>query len=159
MTSQRDDEFQDPLEDYDPPKYKDPLEEALAEKSVTEIQASPHTVIPADMSVQDAMRKLAGQDIACVMVEEDGRLAGVFSDRDVLDRVALEFDSVKHQPISSVMTTEPVCVYETDSAAAALSVMAVTGYRHVPVVSLDENILGIISPQRLTKFLHKYAQA
>ena len=33
--------------------------------------------------------------------------------------------------------------------------MAVSGYRHVPVVSLDEKILGIISPQRVTKFLRE----
>ena len=158
MTTENNNEFQDPLENYDPPRHEDPLEEALAERCVTDIQTSPFTAIPSDMTVQDAMQKLAGDDIACAMVEEGGRLVGIFGDRDVLDRVALELDAVKDQPVKSVMTSEPVYVYETDSAAAALSVMSVTGYRHVPVVSLDEKIVGIVSPQRLTKFLHEYAQ-
>lgn len=151
-------EFQDPLENYEPRQFGDSLEEALAEKTVTEIQARPYTSVPSDTTVEAAMQKLLGEDIACLMIEEDGKLVGIFGDRDVLDKVAFEFDSVKDRPVKEVMTADPVYVYETESAAAALSVMAVSGFRHVPVVSLDESILGIISPQRVTKFLHEHSR-
>ena len=71
-------------------------------------------------------------------------------------RVALEHEAMRDRPVSEVMTANPVCVHESDSAAAALSVMAVSGYRHVPVVDLDDKIVGIVSPQRVTAFLRKY---
>lgn len=151
------DEFQDPLENYDPPTYADPLEEALAEHPVTEIQATPFTTVTQDTPISEALKKLVGKDIACLLVsDEEGKLVGVFSDRDVLNHVALEYDQVKDQPVKTVMTPDPVYVYQTDTAAAALTVMAVSGFRHVPVVDLKEHILGIISPQRVTQFMNQY---
>lgn len=151
------DEFLDPLENYDPPVYEDPLEQALAEESVMTIQATPYASVNENTPVGEALKKLVGDEIACLLVEDDeGRLVGVFTDRDVLNNVALEYEDVKDKPVRDVMTTKPVYVYQTDSAAAALCVMAVSGYRHVPVVDLNEKILGIISPKRVTQFLNKY---
>jgi len=69
--------------------------------------------------------------------------------------VALEYDQVKDRPVRDFMTTDPVYVYETDSSAAALTVMAVLVFRHVPVLDLDDNVVGIISPQRVTGFLRE----
>ena len=153
-----DDEFQDPLEDYEPPEYGDRLEEALGEQPVTAMQAQPFECIPPDMSVEDAIQKLAEIGHACLLVTEGDRLVGLFMDRDVLDRVALEYDQVRDKPVSDVMTTNPVYVHDTDSAGAALCVMAVSGYRHVPVVSLDGKLVGIVSPQRVTEFLVEHMQ-
>ena len=73
-----------------------------------------------------------------------------------MDKVALEFDAVKDRPVRDLMTAKPVYVYATDSAAAAFTVMAVAGYRHVPVLDLDENLVGIVSPQRVTSFLQEH---
>ena len=148
-------EFQDPLEDYEPRQYDDSLEAALVDKSITEIQAQPYITVTADTSIREALDKLVGDDIACLMVEEDGKLVGVFGDRDVLDKVALELDSIRDRPIREVMKPNPIYVYESDAPGAALAVMAVTGHRHVPLVSLDETIKGIISPQRVVRFLRE----
>lgn len=70
--------------------------------------------------------------------------------------MALEFDQLIDTPVSEVMTPGPVFVYDTDSSAAVLNVMAVSGYRHVPVLNLQGQILGIASPQRITAFLQHY---
>ena len=150
------DEFHDPLENYEPKTYDDPLEEALAESTVEAITHQPCATIPPETKVRDALDTLSGLHVACLLVEEEGRLVGVFSDRDVLDKVALEYDTVQDWPVSEVMTRQPVYVYEIDPAAAALSVMAVSGYRHVPVLDLNDRLAGIVSPQRLTAFLQRY---
>ena len=147
--------FRDPLENYDPRVYADPLEKALAEESVAAIQHQPVATVSPDMPVGVAIQKLANLHVACLLVEKAGRLVGVFSDRDVLDKVALEYAQVKENPVSDVMTTDPVFVYASDSSAAALSVMAVCGFRHVPVTDLSQNVIGIVSPQRVTSFLRK----
>lgn len=151
-------EFQDPLENYDPAKYDDAIQEALAEQTVAAIQHEPFATIAPDTKIADAIDKLSGHHISCLLVVEGGKLVGVFSDRDVLNRVALEYEQIKDDPISSVMTTDPVYVYATDPSASALSVMAVCGFRHVPILDLDDNLVGIVSPQRVTAFLKQFFQ-
>ena len=150
------DDFQDPLENYEPKTYDDPLEEALAEETADNIRHEPMATIPPDLPVQDAVKRLVDLDVACLLVEQGGKLVGVFSHRDVLDRVALELDELKDHPVSEVMTSNPIYVYDTDSSAAALSVMAVAGYRHVPVVDSKDELVGIVSPQRVTGFLEEH---
>lgn len=150
------DDFQDPLEDYEPKKYDDPLEQALVDEELSCIRHEPFVAVAPDMPVAEAVKKLAGLHIACLLIAEGDKLVGVFSERDVLSRVALEFEQVKDQPVSSVMTNDPIFVCETDSAVVALSVMALCGYRHVPVLDINDNLVGIISPQRVTEFLQSH---
>ncbi len=149
-------EFQDPLENYDPVDYDDPLEEALATQPVSAMQSTPYASISPDTSIRDAVRQLAGMHIACLLVEKDQKLLGVFTDRNVLDRVALEYDQIKDRPVSEVMTIDPVFVYNTDSSAAVFTVMAVHGFRHVPVLTSDKKIAGIASPHRISGFLREH---
>ena len=154
------DEFQDPLENYEPKTYSDPLEKALVEEEIGTIRHEPFKTISSDTLVHAAVEQLAALHVACLLVEDEkNKLVGVFSDRDVLTKVAFEYDDVKDLPVRDVMTTDPIYVHETDSAAASLCVMAVCGYRHVPVLDLNDNLVGIISPQRLTEFLqHHFSQ-
>jgi CBS domain-containing protein len=152
-------EFRDPLENYDPKKYDDRLEEALCEETVAAIQHEPYECISPETTVEAAVKKLAGLHIACLLVEKEGSLLGVFSDRDVLNKVALEYGELRSRPISEMMTSNPIYVYETDSAAAALAVMVVAGFRHVPVLNLSSKLVGIVSPQRVTAFLSRHSKA
>ncbi|MEZ6063176.1 MAG: CBS domain-containing protein [Planctomycetaceae bacterium] len=145
--------FEDPLENYDPPVFSDPIEKALHEQPVESLQTQPHTCVFADTSVRETMKVMVGRQIACVLVQEDGKLVGVFGDRDVLDKVALEYDDVIDGPVRDVMSTNPVFVHVDDSAAKALAVMAVSGFRHVPVVSPTGEPVGVVSPQRMARFL------
>ena len=54
------------------------------------------------------------------------------------------------------MTPNPVCVYETDNAAKAINVMAVGGFRRVPVLNVEDRVIGIIGPKRTVRFLQDY---
>ena len=146
----------DPLQNEEPTSYADPLERSLAGSTVAEIQVRPFTTVPPEWPVRRALEVLSGLEISCLMVAEEGRLLGVFSERDVLDKVAEQFDEVMDQPVREVMSSHPVYVHETDAAAAALCVMAASGYRHVPVLGLDEQIVGIVSPQRVAAFLTRH---
>ena len=150
------DDFQDPLENYEPKQYDDPLEQALAEEELGTIRHEPFATISPETPVHEAVEKLSDMHIACLLVTEEKKLIGVFSERDVLSKVALEFDKVKDQPVREVMTLNPIYVHETDSAVVALSVMAQCGYRHVPVLDLNDSLVGIISPQRVTEFLQSH---
>lgn len=151
-------DYEDPLEDYSGPDFADNVEEAIHNTLVSEIQTQPHLCVTADTSVREAMKLMVGRHIACVLVEQDGVLAGVFGDRDVLDKVALEYDDVIDGPVSAVMSQSPVSVVEADSVAKVMSIMAISGYRHVPVVSAEGRTVGIVSPHRLGGFLKDHMQ-
>ncbi|HIK95234.1 MAG TPA: CBS domain-containing protein [Planctomycetes bacterium] len=151
--------FEDPLENYAPPVFEDPVEQALHEELVSTLQTQPHSCVSADTSVRDTMKLMVGRQIACVLVEEGERLVGVFGDRDVLDKVALEYDDVIDRPVCEVMSTRPVSVLDHDSAAKVLAIMAVSGYRHVPVTTPEGKTIGIVSPQRMAHFLMGHLQS
>ncbi len=148
--------FDDPLCDYEPRAYQDVLEEALAERPVAAINAQPFIAVGPDTPVREAVALLADLNSACLLVAEGDSLLGVFTGRDVLDKLAGAYDRLKDQPIRELMTRNPVFVYETDSSGAALSVMAASGYRHVPVLDGDDKIVGIVGPSRVTDFLREH---
>ncbi len=149
--------FQDPLENYDPKTYSDRMEEAIAERPVTEIEHQPHASIHPNATVREAVDRLAHEHVACLLVEEDGKLVGVFTDREVLNKVALDPGQLE-RPVREVMTVNPIYVFAHDPVAAALCVMAANGFRHVPIVDADTHVLGIASPQRVTNFLSKHVE-
>jgi CBS domain-containing protein len=148
--------FQDPLENYDAPVFDDPVEQALHDESVESLKTTPFLSVSASTPVRVARKLMVGNQIACILIHDDDKLVGVFSDRDVLDRVALEYDQVIDGPVSAVMTADPVFVLESDSVAKVLSVMAVSGYRHVPVVNTEGTATGIVSPVRVSQYLSQH---
>ena len=88
-------DFVDPLSNYEPREYSDALQEALAEETVAAIRSRPYAEISPDKSIYSALQALAGLKVASLLVVENGRLVGVFTERDVLERVALRFHEVK----------------------------------------------------------------
>lgn len=150
------DEFQDPLENYDPIVYEDNLHRALEEEKVSAIESQPFSCISPETTIAEAVETLNRLEKGCLMVTRNKKLVGVFSDRDLLKNVATNYEEVKDNPVSTVMTDSPIYVKVNESSAKALGVMAVAGYRHVPVVDDELNVCGIVSPQRVTAFLTEH---
>ena len=149
-------EFQDPLKNYSGPDYQDSLERALLEARIADMKIEPFTALAPDLTIEQVMTRMVQLEIACVLIVEEGRLCGIFSERDVLTKVADRFDEIKDRPISEVMTVNPVYVHRTDSPAKALNLMADSGFRHVPILNVDDKVVGVLGPRRVTMFLHKH---
>ena len=150
-------EFEDPLSDFEPAQYASELERALAEETVAKIQLKPYLQFSPDTPVYEAVRQLHESKVASALVVDDnGNLVGLFTERDVLERVAEGFERNTKQPVSEVMTSEPTVVYESDPAATAIAAIAVEGHRHVPVLDMDGKVLGLASPRRVFDFMVKH---
>lgn len=89
---------------------------------------------------------------ALLVVDADGQLAGIFSERDLLTRVAGVHASWQNLPIGEVMTRNPETVCLTDTLALALQKMDVGGYRHLPVVEEGKPV-GVISVRDMMRHL------
>ena len=98
----------------------------------------------ADQSVLDTAQHMAEKDIGAVPVLENGRLVGVFSERDIIKRVVVAGKNVRTTPIKEVMTTEIVVAESTEEASQVLKKMQRYRCRHMPVVTGDQ-LVGFLS--------------
>ena len=118
------------------------LENVLAEEIPP---SSPESITP-DAPIRDAVHRMVEKRIGClVVVDPSGRLAGIFTERDLLKRVAATGDADLDVPVRDAMTADPVVLREMDSMAVALHKMAVGGFRHLPTVDRENRPTGIYS--------------
>jgi CBS domain-containing protein len=92
-------DFVDPLTCYDRPNYRDEVEAALADMLVADVKTVPLAMIASDDRASDAVQRLAEHHIACLMVMEENQLVGVFTERDVLMKLAESYDDWHDRPV------------------------------------------------------------
>jgi CBS domain-containing protein len=109
--------------------------------------------LPSDASVRRAIATMNEARIGCVMVTEGERLVGIFTERDVLMRVAgggLDVDAVA---VRELMTPDPECLTADDGIAYALNKMSVGGFRHVPLVDGELRPTGLVSMRHIVDYV------
>ena len=105
--------------------------------------------VPAAATVADAIDVMASRDVGAVLaLTEDGLVAGVFSERDLLVRVVNAGRDPKSTPLSMVMTREVRFVSPGTTIEAALALMHVLRFRHLLVID-GPKIHGLISMRDL----------
>jgi CBS domain-containing protein len=100
--------------------------------------------LSAAASVREACELMATNHVGAVLVMEGGRLDGIFTERDALNRVLaarLDPDTTR---IADVMTREPITLSPQTPVTEALRLMSEIGFRHLPIVDQEE-VQGIIS--------------
>jgi CBS domain-containing protein len=107
--------------------------------------------IEASMSVREAVHLLAERRIGALPVLEDGKVAGVFSERDVIYCLDKEGPGILDDRVGKVMTAPAITVTTDVSALAALSQMTKRRIRHLPVVE-DDKLIAIVSIGDLVKY-------
>lgn len=98
-----------------------------------------------DMTVRVACRLMTENKIGALLVVENARIAGIFTERDVLNKVlsaGLDPDSTR---LEQVMASEPQTIGIDKPLAYALYMMAEGGFRHVPVVDKGGVPVGMVS--------------
>jgi CBS domain-containing protein len=98
----------------------------------------------ADITVAAAARLMKEHRIGALLVLQDGRLAGIFTERDALFRVIAEGRDPKKTRIAEVMTANPRTIAPDRPFGHALHLMYEGGFRHVPVVD-NGRPLGVVS--------------
>jgi CBS domain-containing protein len=99
---------------------------------------------PPDTTVSKAAKLMANKNVGAVMVVENERLVGIFTERDAVFRVIARGRDVQTTRLADVMTTAPRTVSPDKSFGYALLMMRENGFRHVPVIENDKPV-GIVS--------------
>jgi CBS domain-containing protein len=146
------------LEDDDYFEAADPDMQAISAGVLNDTVA---TLTPADpvclretATVQDAVQAMLARRHAGVMVvDADGRLAGIFTERDVLTRVVGRERDPRRTALGEVMTPSPEALTADDRVAYAVYCMSVAGYRTVPLVDADGRPVGVVTATDVLRWL------
>jgi CBS domain-containing protein len=107
----------------------------LLGEHLDELGSPPPLTVGPDTSVEVAITAMQEADADCVLVMEDDRLIGIFTDRDAVVKVAgKRLDDFR---VRDVMTADPVVLGHDDPIAIAIHKMAVGGFRHIPILDGD----------------------
>jgi CBS domain-containing protein len=120
--------------------------------SVSRLNPTLPRQIEADRPVSEAIDLLRREQIGCLLIVRDGKLVGIFTERDLLTRV-LAVGKPLTVAVEEVMTPDPVTVQPKDPIRVAVKRMQSGGYRHLPVVDEESRPVGTLSVKRVVHYL------
>jgi len=105
----------------------------------------PAVTVPETATVLDAIKTMVKERIGAVVVMKGKRMTGIFSERDVLDKIVLARRDPAVTPVSSVMTADVLYIPAPGDEAAAAEQMAAHHIRHLPIVDDTQRVVGMVS--------------
>src|SRR3954452_23512480 len=118
---------------------------AMPRRSVrTMIAQQAPVTVPSRTRVEAAARLMKKKDVGALMVVDDAKLVGIFTERDALFRVLAENRDPRSTLVVSVMTPDPRTIEPDKTFAEALLMMHEGGFRHVPVLENGRPV-GMVS--------------
>ena len=100
--------------------------------------------IQPDASVLDAIKLMADKGISSVLVVEDGKLAGILTERDYARKVIIKGRASDTTPVRDIMTAEVITATSQQTVNQCMAMMTAKKCRHLPVVD-DGELVGLIS--------------
>ncbi|MFQ5592811.1 MAG: CBS domain-containing protein [Anaerolineae bacterium] len=128
------------------------IEHDLQVERVSHLDLSRYITVETGTSVRDVLNQMREQGQNCVLVVDEGRLAGIFTERDVLRKIIKASDTWS-RPVDEFMTADPDTIRPGELVAHALVLMNAGHYRNVPVVDDQGQLVGNVTHYALTAFL------
>lgn len=123
----------------------------VTEEKVARLATSPVIAVASSVPLRVVLELMRDQRIGAVTISDRGKTVGIFTERDAMrclaDGVSLEV------PIESVASPHPLTVRKTDSVAEALARMSRHGYRHLPLVDEDDQVVGMLDAINIIQWL------
>jgi CBS domain-containing protein len=129
----------------------------MAVSTVSEILAGKEggvLSIDGDATVYEAVERMVESNAGSLLVEVDGRIDGIFTERDYLRRVTLEGRTDRESRVREIMTAPLVVVSPGTSVEECMSLMTERRIRHLPVVE-GGDVIGLVSIGDVVKFNSK----
>lgn len=135
-------------------------DDALKAWSAQEIQVSlkdlmrPIVTIDINCSTNEAIDLLLAHNIGAAPVVEGGSLRGIFSERDVLNKILnKQVGDLDHISVEEFMIADPQTAQPEETLNTAILYMAQGNYRHVPIVDTENRLLGMVSIRDVISYL------
>ncbi|WNO11101.1 DUF294 nucleotidyltransferase-like domain-containing protein [Teredinibacter sp. KSP-S5-2] len=118
------------------------LRESYLDQSVLDYMSSPVVCAPPNFTIRQAAQLMKEKKISSLLVTEYDQLIGIMTDRDLRIRVLAEGVS-DQEPISSIMTTNPICIGTNKKLHQAQLMMMSSSIHHLPIIE-NQKPIGLI---------------
>lgn len=109
--------------------------------------------VSVEATVAAAIRKMLDYHVGAVgVIDREGRVAGIFTERDVLRKLSLTKLDPEKTPLRDLMTTPVEMATQATSPGEAMATMVERHFRHLPVVDNDGKLLGILSIRNILEW-------
>jgi sigma-B regulation protein RsbU (phosphoserine phosphatase) len=122
--------------------------DVTVEITVRQVMADEPVMVPPDCSVQEVLSIMNRRRIGAVVVATDGRVDGIFTERDFLRHAAQSPPGWRQRPVADWMTRQPHTIEPDAGWEEAVARMETMHVRHLPVIE-DGKIVGIVSARQL----------
>lgn len=143
-----DDLFDDELNRMDEleRETKSEFQEAVSiEDPIASLDLIPPIVIPKGTTLQKAIGLLQEKSVGCLLVEENGKLVGILTERDILLKITGRGLNLGKERVEDYYTPSPEYLKMEDPLAFALNKMTVGGFRHIPIINDEKEPVGLVS--------------
>jgi CBS domain-containing protein len=138
------------LRTADIPRPSNSFEERLISEHLSALADVELLAVDAALPASDAVRQMQERNVGSAVVEQDGRVVGIFTEADALFQ--LTGDAPAGATVGALMTADPVMLRPDDSVAVAIHKMAVGGFRHIPLVD-NGRASGIVTARDLFRHI------
>lgn len=104
-------------------------------------------------NIVDACHVMAQDNIGCIVAQEDGKLCGMLTDRDIALKVAGQRKDSYQTKVGEVMTPDPVCISVNKNLHDLTTLMHAHHVRRVPIIDGADKVLGIVTLDDLIAML------
>lgn len=118
----------------------------LAKKNPEVFSVEPETI------VFEALTLMMEKNISALLITENGKLTGIFTERDYARKLVLVGKSSKETQVKDIMTANPISITPHDTVDTCMKMMTEKHIRHLPVVDADK-LIGMISIGDVVKFV------
>jgi len=132
------------------------LESALIDQTIGSAISHPSLVVDVETSLAEVLRFMPESDRGGALILRDGKLVGIFTERDVLLRVAGHGVDLEQAKVAEHMTRDPVTLPADASVASALNKVLVEGFRHIPLVDDQGHPTAVVSMRDLIEYLSSF---
>ena len=114
-------------------------------KQVRDLMNQKPIKVPSSSSLSDAARKMREADVGAIVVEDDGKIRGLITDRDIAIRAVAQGRDPNTTRVVDICSTELTTLSPNDDVDRAIDMMRKKAIRRVPVVDASNQAVGILS--------------
>ena len=129
-----------------------PIYRELEHLPIGSISLEPAFAVDAETAASEVVATMLASRFGYVLVMDAGRLAGIFTEHDLLTR-AVTPDGMPAAPVRDFMTPNPTTLDATAPLSAALEPMVTGGYHHIPIADGGRGYVGVLTSHNLFHFL------
>ena len=128
----------------------DPLQKVDSDPVGSAYPDEPLATTP-EATIAEVLQLLRAQQTGAVLICDGSSLKGIFTERDALKLMVAGADL--EQPVSAVMSSTLVTLFEGESVATAIRKMSEGGYRHLPILSASGQPTGVAAVHGIVHYL------